>query len=99
MTKYTLLGLVVLLAGCGGDPSEPGASDSACEIGHHACGDLCRPNADVLSCGDTSCIPCPVPVNGVATCDGSHCGFACATATGKTPPVDSPAASTPRVHP
>ena len=50
--------------------------DGLCPATHHLCGDACRPNGGVDSCGSL-CTPCLTPPGGEATCDGSTCGFRC----------------------
>jgi hypothetical protein len=45
--------------------------------GQHRCGDTCVLNSSIANCGPTSCTPCPVPANSVASCDGTSCGFVC----------------------
>ena len=44
--------------------------------GQHLCGQSCVDNTSVASCG-TSCVPCNVPANGNATCNGTTCGISC----------------------
>src|SRR5262249_6099288 len=45
---------------------------------HHLCGSSCVSNTDTATCG-VSCSACPDgPEHGMATCDGTSCGFACA---------------------
>jgi len=48
-----------------------------CPAGTHNCNGTCQTNTSPNSCGVSSCTPCPTPVNGVATCDGTLCGFSC----------------------
>jgi hypothetical protein len=45
--------------------------------GQHRCGENCVLNSSIANCGPTSCTPCPVPANSVASCDGTSCGFVC----------------------
>jgi hypothetical protein len=47
-----------------------------CPGGSHDCAGTCVSNTSVASCG-TSCLPCPTPANGQATCNGTTCGIAC----------------------
>ncbi len=51
-----------------------------CATGQHLCNGTCVSNASTNSCGSTSCIACPAPVGGTATCDGTGCGSACPAA-------------------
>lgn len=51
-----------------------------CPAGQHQCGTTCVSDSSVATCGQ-SCTPCPVPVDGVATCTNGTCGFTC------TPPA------------
>jgi hypothetical protein len=51
-------------------------SPCTCSTGNHLCSGLCVSNTSVNSCG-TSCTACPVPSNGVATCNGTSCGVVC----------------------
>ena len=46
--------------------------------GTHLCGSTCVPDTSVATCG-TSCLPCPVPANGAATCVFGMCGLNCTT--------------------
>ncbi|HLK35557.1 MAG TPA: hypothetical protein VKU41_02310, partial [Polyangiaceae bacterium] len=52
------------------------SSSCACPSGMHDCNGTCMSNTSVGSCG-ASCMMCPPPSNGVATCDGTMCGMAC----------------------
>lgn len=47
-----------------------------CGSGTHVCESMCASNLDTKTCG-SSCTPCPVPLNGSATCDGMACGVSC----------------------
>ena len=47
-----------------------------CPSQTHNCGQQCVSNSDPDHCG-TSCTPCEVPANAVATCDGVECGYRC----------------------
>jgi hypothetical protein len=49
----------------------------SCPAGTHNCNGLCQSNTSPNGCGTTSCTPCSPPANGVATCDGTQCGFNC----------------------
>ncbi len=49
----------------------------SCPTGTHNCNGTCQSNPSPNSCGTTSCTPCSTPANGVATCDGTSCGFTC----------------------
>jgi len=49
----------------------------SCPAGTHNCNGLCQANTSPNNCGSTSCTPCAPPANGVATCDGTQCGFNC----------------------
>src|SRR3954452_23758168 len=52
----------------------------SCNANEHICSGACVSNTSVLTCGGTSCTPCPVPANGASsTCDGTSCGFTCTT--------------------
>jgi len=51
-------------------------NECVCADDAHLCGSVCRANDSLDSCGD-SCVPCPVPENGSAVCDGISCGFEC----------------------
>lgn len=56
---------------------EADACGDDCGPGRHSCGGLCVDNNKVSSCG-TSCTACPAaPPGGVASCDGTKCGFDC----------------------
>jgi hypothetical protein len=48
----------------------------ACPSGQHACGQQCVSDTAIMSCG-TSCVSCPLPANGQATCQASTCGLSC----------------------
>ena len=61
---------------CTGGESCQG-SNCACTAGTHLCGGSCSSNSSTASCGATSCIACPVPSNGTATCNGTTCGISC----------------------
>ncbi|MEM7434216.1 MAG: hypothetical protein AAF436_03620 [Myxococcota bacterium] len=50
--------------------------ECACADGFHECGSVCSADDSVETCGE-SCVPCPEPDNGTATCDAIACGFAC----------------------
>jgi len=50
-----------------------------CGTGTHRCGSSCVANSSTANCGPTACVPCPVPANASATCDGTSCGFSCNT--------------------
>jgi hypothetical protein len=53
------------------------ACSGSCQPGSHDCGGVCVDGAKVANCG-TLCAPCPAaPAGGVATCDGTACGFSC----------------------
>ncbi len=49
----------------------------SCVAGTHNCNGICQSNTSPNSCGASSCTPCATPANGVATCDGTQCGFNC----------------------
>jgi hypothetical protein len=85
--------LATLAAACGGngiDITSDAAADagtdttlsdasadgtSPCGTGETLCGNTCFAN-DVNHCGP-SCVTCGAPTLGVATCDGTTCGFTC----------------------
>lgn len=54
------------------------ACSGMCPAGTHNCQGVCANNNAVNSCG-TSCMPCPTPGGGSATCDGTKCDFTCQT--------------------
>lgn len=60
----------------GGAPPDAGETDP-CSGGKKLCGGLCVARSPALGCGPRNCDPCPAPENGVATCDGDVCSFAC----------------------
>lgn len=55
-----------------------GAMDAGtpCSSGYHLCTGSCASNLAVTTCGSL-CSPCPAPTSGMATCDGTSCGFVC----------------------
>ncbi len=53
------------------------ACQGSCPAGTHNCNGNCQSNTSANNCGTTSCTPCSAPANGVATCDGTQCGFTC----------------------
>ena len=57
----------------------PGDAGLICDpsLGVHRCGNACVGNQNVNTCGPVSCTPCPVPLNGTATCNGIACGVSC----------------------
>jgi hypothetical protein len=63
---------------CGGECAPEAQSCAAgCAPGFHDCGGLCVDSGKVANCG-TGCQSCPAaPPGGVATCDGTACGFSC----------------------
>lgn len=83
---YGILVLVLAgaagLAGCvfpsddGSQTGEESAALNGCGHNRHRCNGVCVPNNSVTSCG-TSCVACPAPANGVATCDSTGCGSGC----------------------
>ena len=58
--------------------SAGGASGQSCPDGQHRCAGNCVEDKSPDHCG-SSCDPCTPPSGGTATCDGSKCGFACAS--------------------
>jgi hypothetical protein len=72
------------LAGCvfpsddGSQTGEESAALNGCGHNRHRCGGVCVSNTSLMSCGN-SCVACPVPANGVATCNGTSCAVSCAT--------------------
>jgi hypothetical protein len=48
----------------------------ACAAGKHDCNGNCVSDTDVATCGK-SCAACPVPANGMASCNGTVCSFTC----------------------
>jgi hypothetical protein len=84
------LGALIILAACGDKPGprplrgdsgeEPPEIDAGmtggCRQGTHLCGATCADSKSPASCG-VSCTPCPPPMGGTATCDGTSCGAAC----------------------
>lgn len=56
----------------------PGPTPMGCRADQHSCGGVCVLNSNPMTCGE-SCTPCSAPENAMATCDGTKCGFACAT--------------------
>lgn len=63
------------------DPPDSGgpaidAGGTPCEAGLHDCAGSCLPDDAVTSCG-SSCSPCSVPSNAIATCTNGACGFTC----------------------
>lgn len=53
--------------------------EGTCPTGSHNCQGVCASDSAVNSCGSTSCMPCPSPAGGMATCDGTRCDFTCQT--------------------
>ena len=47
-----------------------------CDTGWHLDGNSCLPNNTAACCG-TSCIACPTPASGSASCDNGCCGVVC----------------------
>lgn len=52
----------------------------SCKTGFHDCSGSCVASDSINSCG-TSCSPCPVPIGGTASCDGTSCSEACPLGT------------------
>ncbi len=52
--------------------------DGSCECSSetHLCEGICSSNESPQTCG-AGCEPCPVPVGGYSTCDGTKCAAAC----------------------
>lgn len=73
------LGLVASCLGCG-TPTPDGGADvgpqTGCPAAQHDCNGECASDNSVATCG-ASCTACPVPANGIATCDGIACGIQC----------------------
>ncbi len=71
------------------DPSSPGIGracvasgcvDVPCPGGYHYCNGACQSVTSITACGfGSTCIACPVPTNGAATCSGMSCDITCNT--------------------
>jgi hypothetical protein len=64
-------------SGAGGATGGSGPSDATCQPGFHLCHGTCADSKSPMTCGMSCDDPCPAPMDGVATCDGSQCGAAC----------------------
>jgi hypothetical protein len=63
--------------GGSGGAGGSGPADPTCQPAFHLCHGTCVDSKSPMTCGMFCDDPCPVPMDGVATCDGNQCGAAC----------------------